>query len=227
MIGVEGPGVKDFAHSASLSYRVGLPFFVCHIMSERAPLIILASSSVWRRQLLRQIGLRFDATSPDIDETPRPDEAADALALRLARTKAETIAADWPDAIVIGSDQVAHVDGQILGKPGTPARAREQLALQSGKAVDFHTGVCVCAPAFAEPRTHLETVTTRFRKLTEAEIARYVAAEDVTATAGSMKSEGLGITLVEAIESHDPSALVGLPLIALRGLLAEAGVAVP
>lgn len=196
-------------------------------MAASKPLIILASSSVWRRQLLRQINLRFEATSPDIDETAAAGESGDALATRLAQTKAEKVAADWPEAIVIGCDQVADVDGWILGKPGTRARAREQLRLQSGKAVIFHTGLCVCAPNFDAPRLHLETVTTRFRDLDDAEIDRYVAAEDVTATAGSLKSEGLGITLVSAIESKDPSALVGLPLIGLRSLLAEAGVALP
>lgn len=196
-------------------------------MTTHRPPVILASSSVWRRQLLRQIGLHFEATSPDIDESAHEDEASDALACRLARMKAEKIAADWPDAVVIGSDQVADVEGRILGKPGTAARAREQLRMQSGKSVVFHTGLCVCAPAFAEPRVHLETVTTRFRDLDDDEIARYVAAEDVTATAGSLKSEGLGITLVSAIESKDPSALVGLPLIGLRRLLADAGIALP
>lgn len=196
-------------------------------MSAHQPSVILASSSVWRRQLLRQIGLSFKATSPDIDETPHPGETGDALACRLAQTKAEKVAADWPGAVVIGSDQVADVEGDILGKPGTAARAREQLKQQSGKRVVFHTGLCVCAPGFAAPRLHLETVTTQFRELDDAEIARYVAAEDVTTTAGSLKSEGLGITLVAAIESKDPSALVGLPLIGLRRLLAEAGIALP
>lgn len=194
---------------------------------DQAPDVILASSSVFRAALLEQIGLSFTTQSPDIDESARTDESADALALRLAEGKAAKIAAAHPQAIVIGSDQVAHVEGRILGKPGTPEKAREQLAFQSGRTVAFHTGVCVMAPAFDVPRTHLETVHTTFRKLSEAEIARYVAAEDVTATAGSMKSEGLGITLVEAIESADPSALIGLPLIAVRRLLAEAGLALP
>lgn len=196
-------------------------------MSPERPTVILASSSVWRRQLLQQIGLRFEATSPDVDETAHKDEASDALACRLAQAKAKKVAASHPDAIVIGSDQVADVDGLVLGKPGTAARAREQLKRQSGKTVLFHTGLCVCAPAFDAPRLHLETVTTHFRELCDDEIARYVAAEDVTATAGSLKSEGLGITLVSAIESKDPSALVGLPLIGLRALLAEAGLDLP
>ncbi|RJS95367.1 nucleoside triphosphate pyrophosphatase [Salinisphaera sp. Q1T1-3] len=196
-------------------------------MSVSTPPVILASSSIWRARLLEQINVSFETISPDVDETPAPDESPDALALRLARDKAAKIAASRPEAIVIGSDQVAHVDGRLLGKPGTAARAREQLRMQSGQRVEFHTGLCVCAPAFDTPRTHLETVTTRFRTLDDAEIARYVAAEDVTATAGSLKSEGLGITLVEAIESRDPSALVGLPLIATRRLLVDAGLTLP
>lgn len=196
-------------------------------MPDNHPPVILASSSIWRQQLLRRIGLPFEAISPDIDESPRPGEASDALACRLARSKADKVAANQPQAVVIGCDQVANVGGRLLGKPGSAARAREQLRLQSGRSVVFHTGLCVCAPGLAGPRLHLETVTTRFRALDDAEIARYVEAEDVTATAGSLKAEGLGITLVEAIESNDPSALIGLPLIGLRRLLAEAGIALP
>jgi len=197
------------------------------MVQSNTPLIILASSSPWRRQLLAQLQIRFEATSPDIDETPRPDEAPIDLSRRLAQTKAESIAEAWPEAVVIGSDQVADVNGEILGKPGTAARARAQLRKQSGQRVAFHTGLCVCAPDFSAPMITVETVTTRFRELSDAQIARYVAAEDVTATAGSIKSEGLGITLVESIESTDPSALVGLPLIALRRFLEQAGIALP
>lgn len=196
-------------------------------MSVPTPLLILASSSPWRRQLLRQLGVKFEATSPDIDESAHDGEAPHDLARRLARTKAESVAAMWPEAIVIGSDQVADVEGTILGKPGTRARAMAQLRQQSGRTVYFHTGLCVCAPAFDAPLLTVETVTTRFRELTDEQIRRYVDAEDVTATAGSIKSEGLGITLVEAIESRDPSALVGLPLIALRGFLDRAGLPLP
>jgi septum formation protein len=196
-------------------------------MPNQKPRLILASSSPWRRQLLHQLGVPFHATAPDVDETAQPGEAPADLAERLARAKAQTVAATWPQAIVIGADQVAEVNGSLLGKPGTAARAKVQLRAQSGQTVAFHSGLCVTAPAFTTPRTTVETVITRFRELTDAEIERYVAAEDVTATAGSIKSEGLGITLVEAIESKDPSALVGLPLIALRGFLAAAGLALP
>lgn len=196
-------------------------------MPHDPPPLILASSSPWRHQLLRQLGVSFESTSPDVDETPYSAEPPRALAGRLAQMKAEKIACQRPDAIVIGADQVADVNGELLGKPGTKDRARAQLRMQSGQSVKFHTGLCVCAPAFDTPRTRVETVTTRFRDLSDAEIARYVDTEDVTGTAGSIKSEGLGITLVEAIESSDPSTLIGLPLIALRELLAAAGLPLP
>lgn len=176
---------------------------------------------------MNRLGLAYDVISPDIDETPRDGEPCDALALRLARSKAERIATHHPEAVVIGSDQVAEADKRILGKPGTPEKAREQLRFQSGKSVHFHTGLCVCAPNFNEPQLHLETVTTQFRELSETEIARYVAAEDVTTTAGSLKSEGLGITLVSSIQSRDPTALIGLPLIGLCRLLSRAGFTLP
>lgn len=195
--------------------------------AERREPIILASSSPWRRQLLKQLGLTFETISPDVDETARSDEASVALAERLAVSKARRVAEAHPQAIVIGADQVADVNGTILGKPGTAEKARAQLRLQSGQSVLFHSGLCVCAPMFEQPRSVVETVTTRFRQLSDEQIARYVEAEDVTATAGSMKSESLGISLVEAIESHDPSALVGLPLIALCRLLEQAGVPIP
>jgi len=196
-------------------------------MARSKPLVILASSSPWRRQLLRQIGIRFEATSPDVDETPEPGETSIALARRLARMKAESVASAWPDAVVIGSDQVADVNGALLGKPGTAQRAIEQLQMQSGQEVHFHTGLCVFAPNFDSPRVHVETVTTQFRDLSLEEIQRYVRAEDVTATAGSMKSEGLGITLTSRMHSNDPSALVGLPLIALCEMLRDAGLDLP
>lgn len=190
------------------------------------PTIILASSSPWRRALLTRLQLPHEALSPDIDETARADETPADLVTRLAQAKAEAIAVSRPDAIVIGSDQVADLDGAILGKPGTLPRAKQQLRRQSGREVVFRTGICVCAPG-AVPDVSATNVTTSFRALTDAEIARYVEAEDVTGTAGSLKSEGLGITLVDAIDSDDPSALVGLPLITLRAMLARAGVALP
>lgn len=188
--------------------------------------IILASSSPWRRDLLDRLNLSYQAISPDVDETALPDETPKSLVMRLAHAKAQAIAENHPNATVIGSDQVADLDGTILGKPGTIERAREQLSQQSGRAVVFRTGVCVCAPDMP-PTISAVNVTTNFRALSEDEIARYVAAEDVTATAGSLKSEGLGISLVESIHSDDPTALVGLPLITLRRLLSQTGMPLP
>lgn len=191
------------------------------------PPLILASSSPFRRQLLARLGIEFSTVSPDIDETPATNEPAIDLVRRLALGKAARIAADHPGALVIGSDQVAELDGHIIGKPGDRAAAIKQLQRQSGRTVQFHTGLCLYAPGQAQPAVASDTVTTRFRLLTTAEIERYVDSEDVTATAGSIKSEGLGITLLEAIESSDPSSLIGLPLIALRKMLADAGLSIP
>lgn len=188
--------------------------------------LILASSSPWRRTLLERLGVPYRAISPEVNETPQNGETPTALVARLARAKAEAVFVHNPEAVVIGSDQVADLDGDILGKPGTVDRAKAQLRRQSGREVVFHTGVCVCAPG-AEAEVAVVEVTTCFRTLDDNEIARYVAAEDVTGTAGSIKSEGLGITLVTAVRSDDPSALVGLPLITLRRMLAQAGIALP
>lgn len=192
-----------------------------------SPPLILASGSPWRRQLLDRLGIEYRVVAPDIDETPVPDESPAALVERLARAKAEAVAEHHANAAVIGSDQVADLDGDILGKPGSETAAIEQLRRQSGRRVIFHTGLAVAAPGLPAPLVTRVIVTTTFRELNDDEIVRYVAAEDVTATAGSIKSEGLGIALVESIASDDPTALVGLPLIALRRMLAEVGIAIP
>src|SRR5699024_12676149 len=181
-----------------------------------------AASSRFRRQLLSRLGVAFTCIAPDIDETPLAGESAPELVQRLARGKAEHVAADNQDALVIGSDQVADLDGHIIGKPGSRERAIRQLQQQSGRVVTFHTGLCLCAPSQAQPAVTTNPVSTRFRRLTATEIECYVDHEDVTQTAGSIKSEGLGISLLEAIDSNDPTALIGLPLIALRRLLADA-----
>lgn len=195
---------------------------------ERQPAdIILASSSPWRKQLLESLQLDFSTISPDIDETPGRDEFAVHLVQRLARGKCMAVAEAHGDRIVIGSDQVADLDGRIIGKPGSREAAIEQLKQQSGRTVLFHTGLCVKSPGLSEPMEDVVTVKTRFKRLTEDQITRYVDAEDVTATAGSIKSEGLGIALVEAISSDDPSALIGLPLISLCSMLKKAGVTLP
>lgn len=201
--------------------------FVCYRIVMAPPKLILASSSRFRQHMLTRLGVAFTTVSPDIDETSRAGEPAIELVQRLARGKAERVAAQHPAALVIGSDQVAELDGAIIGKPGDRATAIKQLQRQSGRTVAFHTGLCLLAPGQAQPSVAVDTVMTRFRVLTTAEIERYVDAEDVTATAGSIKSEGLGIALLEAIESSDPTALIGLPLIALRRMLAQAGMALP
>ena len=186
-----------------------------------APPLILGSTSPYRRELLQRLGLPFEVCAPQVDETPSPGEAPRALAERLALAKARAVAALVPGALVIGSDQVAELDGQPLGKPGTHERARAQLARMSGRTVQFHTAVAVVGPDFE--RVDLAPVAVRFRTLDEDEIERYLRAEQPYDCAGSAKSEGLGIALLEAIDSDDPTALIGLPLIRTARLLRAAG----
>ncbi|WMJ68059.1 Maf family nucleotide pyrophosphatase [Stenotrophomonas sp. 24(2023)] len=187
--------------------------------------LILASTSRYRQALLQRLGLDFQTARPDVDETPQPGEAPQALAQRLAAAKAAEVAARHPGSWVIGSDQVADLDGQPLGKPGTVEAAHAQLAAMSGRTVRFHTAISLSRDGDTLAACDLTQV--RFRVLAPAEIARYVAAEQPLDCAGSFKCEGLGISLFEAIDNRDPTALVGLPLIALCGLLRQAGVAVP
>lgn len=185
--------------------------------------LILASTSVYRRDLLARLGLPFETARPGTDETPEPGEAPHALAARLARAKAQALAA--PDAWVIGSDQVAELDGLPLGKPGTFEAAQAQLSAMSGRAVRFHTAVCLAGPAGLHEALDLTEV--HFRALSAGEIDRYLQAESPLDCAGSFKCEGLGISLFEAIDNRDPTALVGLPLIATARLLRQAGFRVP
>ncbi|MFC0677566.1 Maf family protein [Lysobacter korlensis] len=188
--------------------------------------LILGSTSLYRRELLTRLRLPFDVERPEVDESPLPGEAPRDLAIRLARAKAAAVAARHPDAWVIGSDQVAELDGRPLGKPGNAVAARAQLASMASRDVVFHTGLCVVR---AGDREHVECDRTvvRFRALEVDEIARYVDAEQPFDCAGSFKSEGLGITLFDAIETVDPTALIGLPLIATARLLRAAGFALP
>lgn len=190
------------------------------------PRLILASTSAYRRALLERFGLDFATARPEVDETPHPGEAPAALAVRLARAKAEAVATDAGDAWTLGSDQVAELDGRPLGKPGTPGNAVAQLRAMSGHAVRFHTALCLAGPD-GRRLEHLDLTVVRFRTLGEDEIARYVERERPLDCAGSFKCEGLGIALFEAIDNRDPTALVGLPLIATARLLREAGFAVP
>jgi septum formation protein len=187
------------------------------------PRLILASTSRYRRELLQRLRLPFDVQAPDVDETPQPGEAPAALALRLALAKARAVAALQPDAVVIGSDQVADLDGTAIGKPGNHERAVVQLQAMRGREVLFHTAVAVVRADRGHERALLAPVRVRLRALDDAEIERYLRAEQPYDCAGSAKSEGLGIALLEAIDSDDPTALVGLPLIRTCALLREAG----
>ncbi len=186
--------------------------------------LILASGSAYRRELLERLQLTFRCLSPDIDESPLEGEHAAALSQRLAQSKATVISKHWPDAWVIGSDQVAALGDQALGKPGTTERAREQLRACSGHSVIFHTAVHLCRQTDGFQTQHLEQVEVRFRTLSDAEIDHYLEHEFALDCAGSFRCEGLGISLFESIDNHDPSALIGLPLIALCRMLRSAGI---
>jgi len=188
-----------------------------------APSLVLASTSRYRRELLLRLRLPFAVIAPDVDEAPAPGEAPAALAQRLALAKASDVAAREPQAIVIGSDQVAELDGAALGKPGSHDKAVQQLRSMRGRAVQFHTAVAVTCASSGFLQQALVTVTVRFRQLDDREIERYLLLEQPYDCAGSAKCETLGIVLAEAIESDDPTALVGLPLIRTSAMLRAAG----
>jgi septum formation protein len=191
------------------------------------PPLILASTSPYRRELLQRLRIPFETVAPGVDETPRPAEPAHALARRLSLEKARAVAERRPDALVIGSDQAATLDGvATIGKPGTHARAVAQLRAASGRTLVFHTGLCLWRPG-APPIVDCVDTRVRFRALSDEEIERYLWAETPYDCAGSAKSEGLGITLLDAQEGPDPTALVGLPLIRLSAMLREAGLRLP
>ena len=189
-----------------------------------SPRLVLGSTSPYRRELLARLGLPFDVASPEVDEHPLPAEAPLQTALRLATLKARAVAARCPDdAVVIGSDQVADLDGMILGKPGDHARAKAQLQTMRGQTVRFHTAVCVKRATTGFEQAQVSTVSVRFRALSDEAIDTYLRLEQPYDCAGSAKCEGLGIVLLERIDSDDPTALVGLPLIVTTGLLQGAG----
>lgn len=183
--------------------------------------LILASSSPYRRQMLQRLGLPFQSISPDVDETPMAGETPAQLALRLSVAKAQAVAHQHPDAVVIGSDQVATLGNLPIGKPGNLENARRQLRQLSGQTVQFHSALCVQAGQ----RTQVEDVITTctFRDLTNDEIDFYLDQEKPFDTAGSAKAEGLGIALMQSMHSDDPTAIIGLPLIALCHMLRQAG----
>jgi len=185
--------------------------------------LVLGSTSRYRRELLERLRLPFDVCAPDVDETPLPGEAPAALAVRLALAKARDVAAKFPGAVVIGADQVADHAGQSVGKPGNHERAVAQLRAMSGHSVVFQTAVAVVRADTGYAGSAVVPVTVRFRRLGEAEIERYLRIEQPYDCAGSAKSETLGIALLDSIDSTDPTALVGLPLIKTCALLREAG----
>lgn len=188
--------------------------------------LILGSTSVYRRELLARLRLPFDVVAPEVDETPAARETPRELALRLALAKAQAVSARYPDAVVIGSDQVADFNGEPLGKPGTHARATAQLRLMRGQTVVFQTALAVTCRATGFSNVDLAAVTVKFRELTDLEIEAYLSAEEPYDCAGSARSEGLGIALLDAIDSDDPTALVGLPLIRTCRMLRAAGIKV-
>lgn len=187
------------------------------------PRLVLASTSRYRRELLERLRLPFEVCAPRVDETPLAGEAPPATAFRLALAKAEAVAAELTDAVVIGSDQLAELDGAAIGKPGDHGRATLQLRRMRGRAVRFHTAVAVVRADIGFRAAETVSVTVRFRDLTDAEIERYLRAEQPYDCAGSAKAETLGIALLDAIESDDPTALIGLPLIRTCALLRQAG----
>lgn len=193
--------------------------------SSQNPSLILASTSIYRRDLLSRLRIPFDVVSPQVDETPLTGESTLNLALRLANAKAAAVIKLHPNAWVIGSDQVADLCGAAIGKPGNFERAFAQLQLMRGQTVTFHTALCLMKD---EVQTTLCIPTeVTFRKLSDDVLERYLRAEEPYDCAGSAKSEGLGISLLEAIKSEDPTALIGLPLIVLTGLLRDAGFVIP
>jgi septum formation protein len=189
--------------------------------------LVLASTSIYRRQLLERLRIPFTVHSPGIDETPLPNEDAISLVHRLAKAKAEKVAERYPDSVIIGSDQVALRGASILGKPGNNDAAITQLKAASGAQVVFQTAVHVIAPQHQRHEAHVDATLVKFRPLSDEEIVRYVLAEQPLDCAGAFKAEALGITLFDRIDSQDPTALMGLPLIWLAGALRRAGFQLP
>lgn len=195
-------------------------------MNPKHPLI-LGSSSVFRQQQLRMLGLPFQTAKPDFDETPQAGESAEATALRLAVGKARSLVAQFPSALIIGADQVAFCNGQQLGKPLTVAKAQQMLTALSGQRIEFYSAVCLLNTTSDHLQTHVDRTIVTMRQLTALQIQNYLAREpDAVYCAGAAKSEGLGAALLQRIESTDPNALIGLPIFKLIDFLQAEGLAV-
>lgn len=188
---------------------------------------MLASTSPYRRELLARLQIPFDVAAPNVDETVLPGESPEATAERLAEAKARAVGAAFPEALVIGSDQVAYNADGRYGKPGTRANAAAQLRAMSGRSIFFHTGICVFNTAIGRTQVRGVSVEVGFRDLNDADIERYLDREDALNCAGSAKSEGLGIALMTYLRGDDPNALIGLPLIALCDMLRAEGIRLP
>jgi len=186
--------------------------------------LILASGSPFRRALLERLGIPFTIAVPDVDETRRSDESPQELVVRLAETKARAVVEDYPNALIIGLDQVAYLDGTVIGKPGNRAQAIAQLTRASAREVAFYTGLCLLNAATGCTRTCCEPFRVHFRQLSPVRIEAYVDRERPFSCAGSFRSEGLGIALFERLEGEDPNALIGLPLIRLIAMLEREGI---
>jgi len=188
------------------------------------PKLLLASSSIYRQELLGRLKIPFESFSADIDETPKSGESLESLVLRLSKEKAKAGAITFPDTICIGSDEIATLENRILGKPLTHESAIQQLTLMSGQKVEFLTGVCVYAPKLSFEDCRLVTTTVLFKKLTSSMIENYLQKEQPYHSAGSFKSETLGCALIEKMQSDDPTAIIGLPLIVLCDMLSKVGI---
>lgn len=188
--------------------------------------LVLASSSPFRKEVLSRLGIPFDTISPDADETMLADESPSALVVRLAKLKAEAVASDYSDALIIGSDQVAALDGNILGKPGNHEKAVQQLQQASGRSVMFYTGLCLLNSKTGITQTDYSIFTVNFRKLNAEQIENYLQKEKPYNCAGSFKSEALGSALFDSLDGNDPTSLIGLPLIKLIRMLENEGVRV-
>ncbi len=207
-------------------------YFTIHSMNDNpsaAPKLVLASSSPYRRKLLQRLQLKFHTLSPDIDETPHIDELPVDYVKRLAREKAETGAklSGTGNTLVIGSDQTLVLDGEILGKPGSPVKAHDMLSRCSGKSVYFYCGYCLWHSEQGELETGMVPTEVRFRRLSSSEVSRYIEQEPALDCAGAFKSEALGISLFTALRSDDPTALIGLPMIAVSMALRTFGIQIP